>query len=405
LLPSQQHPSTHPSSVDSHSKMTMTPFLPASYKDTEYDGQANGDGVNLTHPDIFAETVVHTTGSMDFTAHSKEVRKFANVDHQAPEVTSNSFLSTDMNAVKKSNKKPSNALSKRVLFPIKLHILLTNEINDFEVTQTIAWDDHGRSFRVFRKQMFEECVLPRLFGITKMKSFIRQLNLYNFTRITAGRDHGSYYHVNFLRGYPELCNSIRREKTRYVPEPNFRGKLNHDPELYKLPVVGNEKTFTSTTKSASTHPYSSFGNTEDFLQRQQKSVDLVAANPPAPPVMNDNGHPMWCRNNFFGDIGSCDCCNGLGFCRRRHPMWSNQSFFHEQFGNMGVVRDMRPHQNYNVCQHGYPEWVREEETHNCLQGPTTESYLQYDANQRNVIGDEFDTLFDVMQEGNDCFTF
>jgi len=149
------------------------------------------------------------------------------------------------------------------------------------------------------------------------------------------------------------------------------------------------------------------------LQGQQKSADLVAANPPqdiqqmsrAPPVMNDNGHPMWCRNNFFGDIGTCDCCNGLGFCRRRHPMWSNQSFFHEQFENMGVVRDMRPHQNYNVGQQGYPEWVREEETHNCLQGPTTESHLQYGANQRNFIGDELDTLFDVMQEGNDCFTF
>jgi len=69
----------------------------------------------------------------------------------------------------------------------------------------------SNSFRVIRKERFESTVLRRYFKITKMKSFIRQLNLYNFTRVTAGRDKGSYYHRQFLRGRADLCGFIRRK--------------------------------------------------------------------------------------------------------------------------------------------------------------------------------------------------
>ena len=122
-----------------------------------------------------------------------------------------------------SRKKPPNGSTKkshagsrdepkRLLFPAKLHNLLTNALLDADVSCTIQWDVHGRSFKVTRSKLFEKNVLPKFFKITKTKSFIRQLNLYNFTRITSGRDQGSYYHADFLRGQYEKSAMIRRKK-------------------------------------------------------------------------------------------------------------------------------------------------------------------------------------------------
>ena len=90
--------------------------------------------------------------------------------------------------------------------------MLANEENCPVVDQSIRWDQHGRSFRVVNVKLFEENILTKLFKSTKMKSFVRQLNLYKFIRISKGRDQGSYYHELFLRGCPSLCRKIRRDK-------------------------------------------------------------------------------------------------------------------------------------------------------------------------------------------------
>eukprot|EP00814_Leptocylindrus_danicus_P001340 CAMPEP_0116022662 /NCGR_PEP_ID=MMETSP0321-20121206/11116_1 /TAXON_ID=163516 /ORGANISM="Leptocylindrus danicus var. danicus, Strain B650" /LENGTH=521 /DNA_ID=CAMNT_0003493767 /DNA_START=803 /DNA_END=2368 /DNA_ORIENTATION=+ len=132
-----------------------------------------------------------------------------------------------------SNKKKSGKDDgPRILFPAKLHNLLTNANDDPNISCTIQWDIHGRSFKVARSKLFEKDVLPKYFKITKMKSFIRQLNLYNFTRITSGRDQGSYYHVDFLRGQYKQCTMIRREKRMAMP------KKDYDPEFHTMPFVG-----------------------------------------------------------------------------------------------------------------------------------------------------------------------
>ena len=130
------------------------------------------------------------------------------------EVSPESLISS--NAVNSSKNSRKN--DKRVLFPVKLYNILTHIASkDPNVAIAIGWDPHGRSFRVNRSRLFEKFVLPKYFNMTKMKSFIRQLNLYNFTRITAGKDEGSYYHVNFLRGHLEHVVKVRREKTRGAP--------------------------------------------------------------------------------------------------------------------------------------------------------------------------------------------
>ena len=125
---------------------------------------------------------------------------------------------------------PSNALSKRgakVPFHQKLHALLDD--NPFE--DIISWQPHGRSFSIHKPDRFVAEVMPNYFKQSKFSSFLRQLNLYSFTRQRAlGPDKGGYYHKFFLRGRGDLCSYLTRMAVkgpvlRYIiktgPEPNF----------------------------------------------------------------------------------------------------------------------------------------------------------------------------------------
>lgn len=70
---------------------------------------------------------------------------------------------------------------------------------------------HGRCFHVHKPQDFVEQIMPKYFRQSKLTSFQRQLNLYGFSRITAGDDRGGYYHELFLRNKVFLCqNMVRR---------------------------------------------------------------------------------------------------------------------------------------------------------------------------------------------------
>lgn len=116
-------------------------------------------------------------------------------------------------------------------------MLLMNKNCDADVKIAISWDHHGRSFRIYRKNLFEHVILPRYFQMRKLKSFIRQLSLYGFAKITAGMDKDSYYHPRFLRGEYELCYHIRRARKGECREPRIRTG-GFDPKLYHLKPIG-----------------------------------------------------------------------------------------------------------------------------------------------------------------------
>lgn len=120
-------------------------------------------------------------------------------------------------------------------FPIKLQTVL-KVVEQLGMQHIISWLPHGRAFMVHRPREFEEEIMGRFFKQTKLSSFKRQLNLYDFQRVTHGTDAGSYYHENFLRGKPLLATKMLRRK--------IKGKIrvstspDDEPDFYLLPMMG-----------------------------------------------------------------------------------------------------------------------------------------------------------------------
>lgn len=111
-------------------------------------------------------------------------------------------------------------------FPEKLHTMLDND----DDPSTVGWLPHGRAFLVRKPAEFTTQIMPKYFRQTKLTSFQRQLNLYGFRRLTQGVDSGAYYHELFLRGRPQLCLRMQRQKIKGTghkqpadvqTEPNF----------------------------------------------------------------------------------------------------------------------------------------------------------------------------------------
>ena len=141
-------------------------------------------------------------------------------------------------------------------FPVKLHRMLEgNAANGLE--HIASWQPHGRCFIVHKQQDFVDLVMPDYFAQSKYPSFQRQLNLYGFKRITKGPDRNGYHHPSFLRGYPELSDTMVRMKVKGtgVRRPTCP---DEEPDFYKypdLPAAGydvkpSSKTKTKTSKKS-----------------------------------------------------------------------------------------------------------------------------------------------------------
>ncbi|ACI64509.1 HSF36, heat shock transcription factor DNA-binding domain-containing protein, DNA binding, transcription factor [Thalassiosira pseudonana CCMP1335] len=108
------------------------------------------------------------------------------------------------------------------IFPMKLYDILCNP----EFHHAISWMPHGRSWKVLNKDFFMEEICPQYFAQTRYESFIRQVNGWGFKRMRReGPDRSSYYHENFLRGYPNMIDHMRRLRIilpRQVPVHNSR---------------------------------------------------------------------------------------------------------------------------------------------------------------------------------------
>lgn len=97
----------------------------------------------------------------------------------------------------------SGSASVRVMFPEKLQQILANPI----FSQAIYWAPHGKAWRILDRKLLETHVLPLYFKHAKSKSFMKQVNLWNFDRIKrAGPDYGFYTHEVSATAYAIAIN-------------------------------------------------------------------------------------------------------------------------------------------------------------------------------------------------------
>ena len=135
--------------------------------------------------------------------------------------------------------------SSRQSFPSQLHHMLDDaERRGFD--DIVSWQPHGRCFVVHKVKEFVEQILPNYFRQSKFPSFQRQLNLYEFSRITQGKDRNAYYHDRFLRGVPELSERMNRCKVkgtrvRHAPQPEL------EPDFYSYPPLSAKKSVSSSS--------------------------------------------------------------------------------------------------------------------------------------------------------------
>ena len=101
-------------------------------------------------------------------------------------------------------------------FPLKLYRILYEAEKNGQ-SDIISFLPHGRAFTVHKSKEFIRDIMPKYFAAGRMNTFLKQLNLYFFVRITDGKDKGAYRHPKFARGKRHLCKKIKRKRTTNLP--------------------------------------------------------------------------------------------------------------------------------------------------------------------------------------------
>ena len=81
-------------------------------------------------------------------------------------------------------------------------------LTDESFAHTITWVDNGTAFVIQDIKKFVNSILPVYFKHNRMSSFLRQLNLYSFSKLKHGN---SFRHPLFLKHKPGLINEIQRK--------------------------------------------------------------------------------------------------------------------------------------------------------------------------------------------------
>ncbi|GAX22646.1 hypothetical protein FisN_17Lh139 [Fistulifera solaris] len=105
-------------------------------------------------------------------------------------------------------------------FGEKLHHILSEP----KYSTFIAWEPHGRAFRILiPRQLEEQKILHRYFGHNLFSTFLSQLRSNGLKPLVNSRNKGCYYHECMLRGLPHLCRYMygSKEGSKLASYPNF----------------------------------------------------------------------------------------------------------------------------------------------------------------------------------------
>lgn len=130
-------------------------------------------------------------------------------------------------------------------FPRKLHYVL--EIATKEgLDHILSWQPNGYQFVIHDRPKFIALILPKYFSNIKYKSFLKQLNLYKFGRLTSGAHRGAYYHPCMVQGNPDLCDDINRQADNVAAQETTSDTAS---TISNLILQGEEEEEATTTTS------------------------------------------------------------------------------------------------------------------------------------------------------------
>lgn len=116
-----------------------------------------------------------------------------------------------------------NSSSSVPAFLIKLWSLVEDPSTD----ELIHWDSGGTSFHVYDQQRFSREILPLYFKHSNIASFIRQLNMYGFRKVThidqgglkIEKDDLQFQHQFFQKGERDMLQYIKRKVSNPLVRP------------------------------------------------------------------------------------------------------------------------------------------------------------------------------------------
>ena len=123
--------------------------------------------------------------------------------------SSNANNSSTNNSSINSSTSSSSSSSSLGIFPYRLHQILADAENE-GLDHVISWVAGGKLFKVHSPDSFTKLIMNRYFRHDRYKSFLRQLSMYKFTRVTDGPFRGAYGHPQFLKDRIELSRYISR---------------------------------------------------------------------------------------------------------------------------------------------------------------------------------------------------
>ncbi|KAM3967709.1 heat shock factor isoform 2-T2 [Aphomia sociella] len=114
-------------------------------------------------------------------------------------------------------------------------------VNDTETNHLISWSPGGKTFVIKNQADFARELLPLYYKHNNMASFIRQLNMYGFHKITSVENGGLRYekddiefsHPCFMRGHAYLLEHIKRKiaNSKSLVSSDSGEKILLKPEL------------------------------------------------------------------------------------------------------------------------------------------------------------------------------
>lgn len=144
-----------------------------------------------------------------------------------------------------------NAIS---VFLEKLFVILEDE----SIQDIISWQSDGNSFIIKKPTDLEEIVLPKYFKHNNIQSFVRQLNMYSFSKTRHDSNFREFKQPKFMKGRRDLLHLIKRKQSFPTPTVIEKKKKKNeydDNKLYNAnqPILS---TTSSTTSSFFGSPFS-----------------------------------------------------------------------------------------------------------------------------------------------------